>query len=233
MTAGSFAISATGRPATVPIPVTTPSAPRPSCSQLASRPSSASESASSSRATRSRTGSFSCSATFLRWRSGPPSSAASRAALISVIRCLETQGGLRLLRPRSCFSSRIAPASSSLSSRSSSSSSGSAARPPARGRAGRTHRAASKGSAPIGRAVLGDGRRQLGRSAPRCRRGRRRAGAPGRRSRPRCPRGAGCPRRRSAGPSPRPRSTASAASCSASSATRSPPARRRCRVSSA
>src|SRR4029453_15014144 len=83
-TAGSFAIRATGRPPTVPIPVTTPSAPSPSCSQLASSPSSARESASRSLATRSRTGSFSCSATFLRCRSGPPSSAASRAALTSL-----------------------------------------------------------------------------------------------------------------------------------------------------
>src|SRR3954468_5302303 len=81
LTAGSLAISATGRPPTVPIPVTTPSAPSPSCSQLASSPSSANESASRRRATRSRTGSFSCSATFLRCRSAPPSSAASRAAL--------------------------------------------------------------------------------------------------------------------------------------------------------
>src|SRR5215210_412596 len=84
LTAGSFAIRATGRPPMVPMPVTTPSAPSPSCSQLASRPSSESEPGSSSRATRSRTGSFCCSATFLRWRSGPPSSAASRAALTSV-----------------------------------------------------------------------------------------------------------------------------------------------------
>src|SRR5262249_333343 len=83
-TAGWLAISATGRPPTVPIPVTTPSAPRPSCSQLASRPSSASEPGSRSLATRSRTGSFCCSATFLRCLSGPPSSAASSAALPSL-----------------------------------------------------------------------------------------------------------------------------------------------------
>src|SRR4029079_2367670 len=83
-TAGSFAISAIGRPPTVPIPVTTPSAPRPSFSQFASRPSSANESESSRRETRSRTGSFCCSATFLRCLSGPPSSAASRAALTSL-----------------------------------------------------------------------------------------------------------------------------------------------------
>ena len=58
LTVGSLAISATGRPAIVPIPVTTPSAPKPSCSQLASSASSMNEPASSSRATRSRTGSL-------------------------------------------------------------------------------------------------------------------------------------------------------------------------------
>src|SRR3954447_5009635 len=92
LTAGSLAISAIGRPPTVPIPVTTPSAPRPSCSQFASRLSSARESWSRSRATRSRTGSFSCSATFLRCRSGPPSSAASRAALMSLTTAPEPSG---------------------------------------------------------------------------------------------------------------------------------------------
>ena len=43
LTVGSLAISATGRPPIVPMPVTTPSAPRPSASQLASSASSASE----------------------------------------------------------------------------------------------------------------------------------------------------------------------------------------------
>ena len=43
-TVGSFAITATWRPAIVPIPVTTPSAPKPSCSQFASSASSANES---------------------------------------------------------------------------------------------------------------------------------------------------------------------------------------------
>ena len=57
-TVGSLAISATGRPAIVAMPVTTPSAPKPSCSQLASSASSTNESASTSRATRSRTGSL-------------------------------------------------------------------------------------------------------------------------------------------------------------------------------
>ena len=43
-TVGSFAISATGRPPTVAMPVTTPSAPKPSCSQFASSASSTNES---------------------------------------------------------------------------------------------------------------------------------------------------------------------------------------------
>ena len=55
-TVGSLAISATLRPPTSAMPVTTPSAPRPSASQLASSASSANDSGSTSRATRSRTG---------------------------------------------------------------------------------------------------------------------------------------------------------------------------------
>ena len=55
-TVGSFAITQTGRPSTSPMPVTTPSAPRPSWSQLASSASSANEPSSSSSARRSRTG---------------------------------------------------------------------------------------------------------------------------------------------------------------------------------
>src|SRR5215218_7343049 len=50
-TVGSLAIRATGRPATVAMPVTTPSAPKPSCSQFASSASSTNESGSTSRAT--------------------------------------------------------------------------------------------------------------------------------------------------------------------------------------
>ena len=50
LTVGSLAMTATGRPPTVPMPVTTPSAPRPSCSQLASSASSTNEPSSSSRA---------------------------------------------------------------------------------------------------------------------------------------------------------------------------------------
>ena len=72
LTVGSFAISATVRPPIVPMPVTTPSAPSPSASQLASSASSVNEPASSSCATRSRTGSLPCSAAFARCRSGPP-----------------------------------------------------------------------------------------------------------------------------------------------------------------
>jgi hypothetical protein len=64
LTVGSLAMKATGRPSIVPIPVTTPSAPSPSSSQLASSASSTREPSSSSRATRSRTGSFPCSALF-------------------------------------------------------------------------------------------------------------------------------------------------------------------------
>src|SRR3954469_20002315 len=95
------------------MPVTTPSAPSPSCSQLASRPSSASDSGSSSRSTRSRTGSFCCSATFCRCLSGPPPSAASRAALTSLT---ETSGsqirfvlGLCLVEPGVCADLALEP----------------------------------------------------------------------------------------------------------------------------
>ncbi len=60
LTVGSLAITQTGRPAMVAMPVTTPSAPKPSCSQLASSASSANEPASTSRSTRSRTGNLPC-----------------------------------------------------------------------------------------------------------------------------------------------------------------------------
>src|SRR3954452_12116252 len=89
LTVGSLAITETGRPPIVPLPVTTPSAPRPSPSQLASSASSTKEPSSSSRATRWRTGSLPCSAAFARWRSGPPASARSTAlsrCLVSVMR---------------------------------------------------------------------------------------------------------------------------------------------------
>src|SRR5215211_4623238 len=83
LTVGSFAISATGRPPIVAMPVTTPSAPKPSCSQLASSASSTNESESTRRATRSRTGSFPWSRDFSWWRSGPPPRARSSASFRS------------------------------------------------------------------------------------------------------------------------------------------------------
>ena len=62
LTVESLAITATVRPPTAPIPVTTPSAGRSPASALASSPSSTNPSASSSsRASRSRTNSFPCS----------------------------------------------------------------------------------------------------------------------------------------------------------------------------
>src|SRR3954471_5653057 len=79
-TVGSLAISATRRPPTNAIPVTTPSAPSPSASQLASSASSANDSGSTSRATRSRTGILPCSGRRSRYLSGPPASARSSAS---------------------------------------------------------------------------------------------------------------------------------------------------------
>jgi hypothetical protein len=62
LTVESLAITATVRPPTAPIPVTTPSAGRSPASALASRPSSTKPSAeSSSRANRSRANSLPCS----------------------------------------------------------------------------------------------------------------------------------------------------------------------------
>src|SRR5918999_722888 len=83
LTVGSFAISATGRPPTWAIPVTTPSAPKPTCSQLARRASSTKVPGSTSLATRSRTGSLPWSFDLAWWRSGPPPRARSRASLRS------------------------------------------------------------------------------------------------------------------------------------------------------
>jgi hypothetical protein len=82
-TVGSLAMSATGRPPTLAMPVITPSAPKPSCSQFASSASSTNESASTSRATRSRTGSLPWSFDFSWWRSGPPPRARSSASFRS------------------------------------------------------------------------------------------------------------------------------------------------------
>ncbi len=83
-TVGSLAIRATRRPSIVARPVTTPSAPSPSFSQLASAASSTKEPGSTSRSTRSRTGSLPCSAVFSWWRCGPPARAASSALAKSV-----------------------------------------------------------------------------------------------------------------------------------------------------
>src|ERR687895_1992128 len=85
LTVGSFPIRATGRPPTWAIPVTTPSAPKPSCSQFARRASSTKVPESTSRAMRSRTGSFPCSADLSWWRCGPPPRARSRACFRSDI----------------------------------------------------------------------------------------------------------------------------------------------------
>src|SRR5215207_8765978 len=63
------------------MPVTTPSAPSPSPSQLASSASSVKEPSSTRRAMRSRTGSLPCSAALARWRSGPPARARSMASV--------------------------------------------------------------------------------------------------------------------------------------------------------
>src|SRR3954467_9645455 len=95
LTVGSLAITETGRPPIVPLPVTTPSAPRPSSSQLASSPSSTNEPSSSKRATRSRTGSLPCSAALARWRSGPPERARSRACSTSLMPVRTLAGGDR------------------------------------------------------------------------------------------------------------------------------------------
>src|SRR5918999_962944 len=83
LTVGSLPISAPGRPPTCAMPVTTPSAPKPSCSQLARRASSTKLPGSTSRATRSRTGSLPCSADLSWWRCGPPPRARSRASFRS------------------------------------------------------------------------------------------------------------------------------------------------------
>lgn len=65
----SLAITATGRPAIAPFPVTTPSATEPSGSRLASTPSSDNEPSSSRRATRSRTGCVPCVSSLIGRRS--------------------------------------------------------------------------------------------------------------------------------------------------------------------
>src|SRR3954470_3308615 len=99
LTVGSFAISATGRPSIVAIPVTTPSAPSPSSSQFASRPSSENEPGSTRRSTRPRTGSLPCSAVFSWWRRGPPARAASRASWKSDMETTGNEHGRSLFGP--------------------------------------------------------------------------------------------------------------------------------------
>src|SRR3954471_21693176 len=115
LTVGSLAIRQTGRPATVAMPVTTPSAPKPSCSQLASSPSSTNEPGSTRRSTRSRTGSLPCCWDFSWWRWGPPPRAWSSACSKSDITCGILSGaeelalgvaelrGRRLVRPQPPF----------------------------------------------------------------------------------------------------------------------------------
>src|SRR5829696_1196952 len=100
LTVGSLAISATGRPPIVAMPVTTPSAPKPSCSQLASRASSTKLSASTRRATRSRTGSLPCSCDLSRWRCGPPPRARSSACSRSDMAPLNLLSGSAQQRAR-------------------------------------------------------------------------------------------------------------------------------------
>ena len=108
LTVGSLAITQTGRPATAAMPVTTPSAPKPSLSQFASSASSANEPASTSRSIRSRTGSLPCSADFSRWRSGPPARALLEGFFRSdtAWRNLSGPGFARLARRSTVFRAR-------------------------------------------------------------------------------------------------------------------------------
>src|SRR5512146_820942 len=71
-TVESLAITATGRPSMVPMPVTTPSAGSSGSSAFARAPSSMNESASRRSASRSRANSFRCSAFFRWYFSAPP-----------------------------------------------------------------------------------------------------------------------------------------------------------------
>ena len=75
----SFAITATTRPETVPVPVTTPSAGRSPALAFASKPSSTNEPSSRSRAMRSRAKSLPCSR-FFSWYFGAPPRRASSAS---------------------------------------------------------------------------------------------------------------------------------------------------------
>ena len=75
LTVGSLAITATGRPSTSPMPVTTPSAPRPSWSQLASSASSANEPVVEQQREALAHRQLALLGAFSWWRSGPPASA--------------------------------------------------------------------------------------------------------------------------------------------------------------
>src|SRR5690606_6600173 len=83
LTVGSLAITHTGRPSTVPTPVTTPSARRSSATALARRPSSTNEPGSTSRSMRSRTKSLPCFSSFSPPVARLPAAARSRAAAAS------------------------------------------------------------------------------------------------------------------------------------------------------
>ena len=104
LTVGSLAISATGRPPIVAMPVTTPSAPKPSCSQLASSASSTNESGVDAAARRARARAA-CPARcdFSWWRSGPPPRARSSASFRS-----DMASNVSLRAARSCDRSAAA-----------------------------------------------------------------------------------------------------------------------------
>jgi hypothetical protein len=107
-TVGSFAITHTGRPSTVPTPVTTPSAGRSPASALARSALSTKEPSSRSSASRSRTNSFPCRSSLAPSFSRLPWSARSAAARnSSLISC----------RSRCCAPGRSAPCSATASLR--------------------------------------------------------------------------------------------------------------------
>ena len=78
LTVESLAISATGRPSTVAVPVITPSAGRPSASTLANAPSSVKLPASASSSTRSLANSLPLAAAASWYRWAPPRSMRAR-----------------------------------------------------------------------------------------------------------------------------------------------------------
>ena len=79
LTVESFAISATGRPPTVAVPVTTPSAGSPSARALAYRPSSVKLPSSTRKAIRSRANSLPRAAAASWYLAAPPRSMVSRS----------------------------------------------------------------------------------------------------------------------------------------------------------